>query len=96
LDDWEDAVLDLNDFFYFVQVVDRGGLKEAAIAGFCIVGLPGYVCRQDVQAGSLRRVLPSWAADDTTITALIPYQQGLLPSVRVFLDHLATEFPKAY
>jgi DNA-binding transcriptional LysR family regulator len=88
-------VLDLNDFFHFVQVVDRGGLKEAAIAGLGIVGLPGYVCRQDVQAGSLRRVLPSWVADDTTITALIPYRQGLLPSVRVFLDHLATEFPKA-
>jgi hypothetical protein len=27
--------------------------------------------------------------------ALIPYRQGLLPSVRVFIDHLATEFPKA-
>jgi DNA-binding transcriptional LysR family regulator len=74
---------------------DMVGLKEAAIAGLGIVGLPGYVCRQDVQAGSLRRVLPSWVADDTTITALIPYRQGLLPSVRVFLDHLATEFPKA-
>jgi DNA-binding transcriptional LysR family regulator len=29
LDDWEDAVLDLNDFFYFVQVVDRGGFTAA-------------------------------------------------------------------
>jgi hypothetical protein len=43
----------------------------------------------------LRRVLPTWLAGDSTITALIPYRQGLLPSVRVFLDHLATEFPKA-
>jgi hypothetical protein len=24
-----------------------------------------------------------------------PYRQGLLPSVRVFIDHLAAEFPKA-
>jgi hypothetical protein len=32
---------------------------------------------------------------DTTITALLPHRQGLLPAVRVFLDHLATEFPKA-
>jgi hypothetical protein len=40
-------------------------------------------------------VLPSWLADDTTITALIPYRQGLLPAVRVLLDHLAAEFPKA-
>src|SRR6516164_1745813 len=74
---------------------DMIGLKEAAVAGLGIIALPGYVCRQDVQAGRLCRILASWVADDTTITALIPYRQGLLPSVRVFLDHLATEFPKA-
>ena len=39
------------------------------------------------------RVLPAWLADDSTITALIPYRQGLLQSVRVFIDHLAAEFP---
>jgi DNA-binding transcriptional LysR family regulator len=74
---------------------DMIGLKEAAIAGLGIIALPGYVCRRDVQVGTLRRVLPSWTADHTTITALLPYRQGLLPSVRAFLDHLAAEFPKA-
>jgi hypothetical protein len=42
-----------------------------------------------------RSHMPAWLAGDSTITALIPYRQGLLPSVRVFIDHLATEFPKA-
>jgi DNA-binding transcriptional LysR family regulator len=70
-------------------------LKQAAIAGLGVVALPGYVCREDVRSGALRRVLPTWLADDSTITALIPYRQGLLPSVRVFIDHLAAEFPKA-
>jgi DNA-binding transcriptional LysR family regulator len=70
-------------------------LKQAAIAGLGIVALPGYVCRDDVRSGALRRVLPAWLAGDSTITALIPYRQGLLPSVRVFVDHLAAEFPKA-
>jgi DNA-binding transcriptional LysR family regulator len=74
---------------------DMIGLKQAAIAGLGIVALPGYVCRDEVRAGILRRVLPTWHAGDSTITALIPYRQGLLPSVRVFLDHLAAEFPKA-
>jgi DNA-binding transcriptional LysR family regulator len=74
---------------------DMIGLKEAALAGLGIAALPGYVCRQEVQAGSLCRVLTSWVADETTITALLPYRQGLLPAVRVFLDHLVTEFPKA-
>jgi DNA-binding transcriptional LysR family regulator len=70
-------------------------LKQAAIAGLGVVALPGYVCREDVRSGALRRVLPTWLPDDSTITALVPYRQGLLPSVRAFLDHLAAEFPKA-
>jgi DNA-binding transcriptional LysR family regulator len=74
---------------------DMVGLKQAAIAGLGIVALPGYVCRQEVRSGALRRVLPAWLAGDSTITALIPYRQGLLPSVRVFVDHLAAEIPKA-
>jgi DNA-binding transcriptional LysR family regulator len=74
---------------------DMIGLKQAAIAGLGIVALPGYVCRQEVRSGALRRVLPTWIAGDSTITALIPYRQGLLPSVRLFVDHLAAEYPKA-
>jgi DNA-binding transcriptional LysR family regulator len=74
---------------------DMTGLKQAAIAGLGVVALPGYVCREEVRSGELRRVLPAWSADNSTITALIPYRQGLLPSVRAFLDHLAAEFPKA-
>jgi DNA-binding transcriptional LysR family regulator len=74
---------------------DMIALKQAAIAGLGVVALPGYVCREDVRSGALRQVLPSWLAGDSTITALIPYRQGLLPSVRVFIDHLAAQFPKA-
>jgi DNA-binding transcriptional LysR family regulator len=59
------------------------------------VALPGYVCRDDVKSGALRRVLPEWIAGDSTLTALIPYRQGLLPSVRAFIEHLAAEFPKS-
>ena len=67
---------------------------KAAIGGLGIVALPGYVCRDDVQSGVLRQVLPGWTADDSTLTALMPYRQGLLPSVRAFVEHLAAEFPK--
>lgn len=73
---------------------DMIALKQAAIAGLGVVALPGYVCREDVRLGVLRQVLPAWLAGDSTITALIPYRHGLLPSVRVFLDHLSTVLPK--
>jgi DNA-binding transcriptional LysR family regulator len=74
---------------------DMVGLQQAAIKGIGVVALPGYIARSAVQSGALRRILPDWLAGDSTLTALIPYRQGLLPSVRAFLDHLATEFPKA-
>ncbi|WP_259668684.1 MULTISPECIES: LysR substrate-binding domain-containing protein [Rhizobium] len=74
---------------------DMVGLQQAAIKGIGVVALPGYIARAAVQSGALRRILPDWLAGDSTLTALIPYRQGLLPSVRAFLDHLAAEFPKA-
>jgi DNA-binding transcriptional LysR family regulator len=74
---------------------DMVTLKRAAVAGLGVVSLPGYVCRDELKSGALRRVLPAWLAGDSTITALIPYRRGLLPSVRAFIDHLAAAFPKA-
>lgn len=73
---------------------DMLSLKQAAIGGLGIVALPGYVCRDDVRSGVLRQLLPGWIADASTLTALMPYRQGLLPSVRAFVDHLAAELPK--
>jgi DNA-binding transcriptional LysR family regulator len=73
---------------------DMLSLKQAAIGGLGVVALPGYVCRDEVQSGALRQVLPGWIAGDSTLTALIPYRQGLLPSVRAFIEHLAAELPK--
>lgn len=77
-----------------LMISDMIGLKQAAIAGMGIVSLPGYICRDDVKSGALQPVLPGWLAGDATISALVPTRQGLLPSVRAFLAHIATEFPK--
>ena len=74
---------------------DMLGLQQAATKGLGVVALPGYIARASVRSGALRRVLPDWLAGDSTLTALVPYRQGLLPSVRALLDHLAVEFPKA-
>jgi DNA-binding transcriptional LysR family regulator len=73
---------------------DMFGLQQAAIRGLGVVALPGFICGEAVRKGALRRVLPDWHAGDSTITALIPYRQGQLPSLRALVDHLATELPK--
>jgi len=74
---------------------DMISLKQAAIAGVGIVALPGYVCREEVHSGVLKRILPDWIANDANLTALITHRQGLLPSVRAFIDYLAVKFPAA-
>jgi hypothetical protein len=53
--------------------------------------------RESSSRGALeiRRGAAAWLAGDSTLAALIPYRQGLLPSVRVFVDHLAEALPKA-
>jgi len=74
---------------------DMLSLKKAAIGGLGVVALRCYVCRDDVKSGVLRQVLPGWIADESTLTALMPYRKGLLPSVRAFVEHLAAELPMA-
>jgi len=69
-------------------------LKQAAQDGLGIVALPGYVCREDVKSGGLRRILPDWMAGEANITAVTPFRHGLLPSVRAFVDFLVQEIPK--
>jgi DNA-binding transcriptional LysR family regulator len=69
-------------------------LQKAALQGIGIVALPPYVCREAVLAGTLKRVLPEWSLGPATMTALLPHRQGMLPSVRAFLEHLSEEVPK--
>jgi DNA-binding transcriptional LysR family regulator len=69
-------------------------LKQAAWDGLGIVALPGYVCREDVRSGGLKRILPDWLAGEANITAVIPFRYGLPPSVRAFVDFLIEEIPK--
>jgi DNA-binding transcriptional LysR family regulator len=69
-------------------------LKQAAQDGLGIVALPGYICREDVKSGALRRVLPDWLAREASITAVMPFRHGLLPSVRAFVDFLVEQVPK--
>jgi DNA-binding transcriptional LysR family regulator len=69
-------------------------LQKAAIQGLGVVALPPYVCGEAVGAGLLRRILPDWTLGKATMTALIPSRQGMLPSVRAFLDYLSEEVPR--
>jgi DNA-binding transcriptional LysR family regulator len=70
-------------------------LKRAAEAGMGVVALPAYVCRDEVKAGRLQRVLSNWIAADSTISALMPSRRGMSAAARAFIDHIAEAFPNA-
>ena len=73
---------------------DMVALKQAAVQGLGIVALPAYVCLGELQAGQLLPVLPEWVANEATISAVLPFRQGMLPSIRAFLDFLVERVPE--
>ena len=72
---------------------DMSTLKNAAALSLGLVALPAYVCRSEVEAGSLMRVLPGWTAGRPQISLLMPSRRGLLPAFEAFLDRLKQEMP---
>lgn len=72
---------------------DMSTLKTAAAASLGLVALPAYVCRPEVEAGTLVRVLPGWTAGIPQISLLMPSRQGMLPAFEVLLDVLKRDLP---
>lgn len=73
---------------------DTGTLLGAAAAGLGIVAAPGYMCREHLADGTLKRVLPQWSFGDHRVTLLVPSRRGQLPAVRALIDFLVVEFPR--
>ncbi len=64
-------------------------LREAALAGLGITTLPGKLCQQEIESGTLIRILPEWTAGKVMTTILMPHRRGQLPSVRATVDFIA-------
>lgn len=70
-------------------------LREAAAAGQGMVALPVYLCREYVERGLLAPVLPTWRLPIGNMHLVYQHRRGLLPAVRVLIDYLVEEMPKA-
>ncbi|HEU0122226.1 MAG TPA: LysR substrate-binding domain-containing protein [Bryobacteraceae bacterium] len=71
---------------------DLTTLRRAAEAGMGVVELPSLLVQEQIAAGTLVRVLPEWTPRVEIIHAAFPTRRGLIPSVRVLIDHLAAAF----
>ncbi|MNM87621.1 HTH-type transcriptional regulator DmlR [compost metagenome] len=76
------------------RLITRGmmALHEAALAGVGVAQLPTMIVREALGDGRLKHVVPEWAPPKEIIHAVFPSRRGLLPSVRLFIDHLAASF----
>ena len=70
---------------------DLAALRAAALEGVGIVQVPVLMVEDDIKAGRLIDVLPSWRPKNGIVYAVFPSRRGLLPSIRALLDFLADE-----
>ena len=74
---------------------DRSALRLAALHGVGAVQLPAMMILDDLQSGRLVDIAPGRKPRAGIVHAVFPSRRGLLPSIRLLLDFLATEFAAA-
>jgi DNA-binding transcriptional LysR family regulator len=72
-----------------------GPVLQAAVAGLGVALLPDRICRSDLNAGRLVRVLPEWRGQHGIVHLVFTTRRGLAPAVRALIDHLAQHFAPA-
>ncbi|CAG2145214.1 LysR family transcriptional regulator [Cupriavidus numazuensis] len=71
---------------------DMIAVRNAAVAGVGVCQLPVMMVRDQLAEGSLVRVLPGWAPRREILHVVFASRRGLLPAVRLLIDHLADRF----
>ena len=73
--------------------IDDFVVRNAAVrAGLGFTALPSMFCEEELARGELVRLLPDWSLPGGYLQAVYPHRRGLLPAVRVWIDHLAASF----
>lgn len=72
-------------------------LRRAALEGVGICLAPGFLLRDDLDAGRLVRLLPEYRPVELSMNAVYPHRHHLSAKVRTFIDmlvHLSDEYQK--
>lgn len=65
--------------------------KRAALEGVGVIRVTSSFCQNEVENGSLKRLLPDYHCQPLKVIALMPTRRLTLPRVRLFLDTLVSE-----
>jgi len=63
-------------------------LHKLTCGGHGIAKLPSYLCREDINNGSLIHLLPDWSFPLRTLSVVYPSSRHLSANVRTFVDYL--------
>jgi DNA-binding transcriptional LysR family regulator len=58
--------------------------------------MPLYLCAAELQAGTLKVLLPEWRPKPGQLVVLFPSRRGLAPAVCVFVEFLKTELGRIF
>ncbi|MCV9937251.1 LysR family transcriptional regulator [Boseaceae bacterium BT-24-1] len=67
-------------------------VRDAVLGGFGLSLIPYPYVENELREGRLQRALDDWDTVVTTLYAIYPSRQHLIPKVRAFLDFLSEEF----
>ncbi|HEX8958093.1 MAG TPA: LysR substrate-binding domain-containing protein, partial [Burkholderiaceae bacterium] len=70
-------------------------LRAAALQGLGVAYIPALAVVEELNAGTLIRLLPQLSARSGIIHAVFPSRRGMIPAVRALLDFLAAELAKS-
>jgi DNA-binding transcriptional LysR family regulator len=73
---------------------DMAQLLQAAMAGVGVAKLPSMVVDDHIASGRLVNVVPDWMPRSGIVHAVFPSRRGLLPSVRSFIDFIASDYDR--
>jgi DNA-binding transcriptional LysR family regulator len=74
----------------------RYAVRDAALRHVGLALLPEWLVEDDVKRGRLRIVLPRWEFERTQVSALHRVELRGTPRVRIFVEHLRTEWARVH
>jgi len=69
-------------------------MRLVALSGEGVLLLPSFIVLEDLRAGALRQLLPTYRPVEFAINAIYPHRDHLPTKVRIFIDLLALHFAR--
>ena len=75
-----------------ISFSDNEGAVAGTVAGLGVTSIGWWVCRREIKAGTLVRLLPDWDMASTRVHAYFPLGRATRSAARAFIDFLIEDF----